>query len=69
MSSLKTYEIYVKTDKEIQISPLVRARKVLWYAYEFYYNQWKQILIVFRINWQKKTKNQYFTTSLKDYEI
>ena len=60
MSSLKTCEIYVKTDKEIQISPLVRARKVLWYAYEFYYNRWKQIVITFRINWQKNDQKSIF---------
>ena len=60
MSSLKTCEIYVKTDKEIRISPLVRAWKVLWYACEFYYNRWKQIVITFRINWQKNDQQSIF---------
>ena len=60
MSSLKTCEIYIKTDKEIRISPLVRAWKGLWYAYEFYYNRWKQIVITFRINWQKNDQKSIF---------
>ena len=58
--SLKGCEIYGMRDREIRISPLVRAWKVLWNAHRFQLNRWKPSLLKFSTKWHKNEQKLIF---------